>query len=457
MVKLRTRGASRFRRPAWRVLAVLCLLVPGQAWSAQPAHLKRVSIKGNSGHTDITLSLDHKVKYHFFELANPPRLVVDLTGTRGLHPDIRHSGSNEVQTVRFGEHSDGKLRVVFDLRKKAAATMRPQSGESATLVASLPTLGTKVAKQSSNLHPKKSAHDVAFKTVPKSGPVIVVVDPGHGGSDPGTTGPHGLHEKTVTLGIARILAHELNATPGIRAYLTRDSDTYVSLTKRVLIAQRHNANLFVSIHENAFHKNPSVDGGTCYALSRHGASDAEARQVAREENSRDRSIAGVDFSHYSHSLNTVLTDLFQTAAMNAETHLGEDIIRQFSKVEPIYDHKVQRANFAVLRDPMIPSVLCETAFLSNPKQARELHHRAFRAQLANAIYHGILDYLHHYATMRIAKNTSQAYVVKRGDTLSGIAAQFNVAPDRLRQANNLQGSMLQVGEHLTIPARQQSS
>jgi len=192
-------------------------------------------------------------------------------------------------------------------------------------------------------------------------------------------------------------------------------------------------------------------------LSDHGASDAEASQLAREENSHDRAIAGVDFSHYSRSLNTVLTDLFQTAAMNAETHLGKDIIRQFAKVEPIYDHAVQRANFAVLRDPMIPSVLCETAFLSNPHQARELRHSHFRSQLATAIYHGILDYLHHYSAMRIAKGASKGYVVKRGDTLSGIAAQFDVAAQRIRKANDLHGSLLQVGEHLTIPPAQQSS
>lgn len=451
------KGRLRYlMRPLWLAAMLAYLVAPEWALAGQPAQLKRVNILGRSGHTHITLSLSQAVHYHFFELSNPPRLVVDLPHTRGLHPHIAHGGSNEVKTVRMAEHKDGRLRVVFDLLKKAKVTMQPSSGRGAKLIASLPTLGPSVH---SVQHPGRTgaARAVKFQTVPKSGPVIVVVDPGHGGNDPGTSGPHGLKEKTVTLGIARILAHELNATPGIRAYLTRKSDTYVSLTKRVLIAQSHKANLFVSIHENAYPKDPAVKGGTCYALSDHGASDAEASQLAREENSHDRAIAGVDFSHYSRSLNTVLTDLFQTAAMNAETHLGSDIIRQFAKVEPIYDQSVQRANFAVLRDPMIPSVLCETAFLSNPHQARELRHRHFRARLATAIYHGILDYLHHYSTMRIAKGASKGYVVKQGDTLSGIAAQFNVAAQRIKKANDLHGSLLRVGEHLTIPPAQQSS
>ncbi len=437
-------------------LAGLCL-APGQlAWAGQSAHLQRVKVSSQNGHTRIKLALDRATKFRYFALSNPSRLVVDLSHTGDGAHKVERKGGRGVRKVRFGKKPDGRLRVVFDLAGKVPSGFKPASGKGASLVLDLAGAGAHVSKSMAQKHTQPTARTASFQAVPQAGPVVVVVDPGHGGSDDGATGPNGLHEKTATLRIAKILEKELDATPGIKAHLTRTTDKYVSLRHRVRFALDHHANLFISIHENSF-RSPSVRGGTCYALSRHGATSATARQVARTENSADHSVGGVDFSNYSHSLNTVLTDLFQTSAMNAGIHLGEAIIKEFAKVEPIYDSKVQRANFSVLRDPMIPSVLCETAFLSNPTQARKLRHHHFRTQLANAIYQGIINYLHQYSTMRIASGSPKAYVVKSGDTLSGIAAQFNVGVKRIKHANNLQSSALQVGEHLTIPPAKQIS
>lgn len=422
-----------------------------------PAHLNKVSIDSHGGATHIKLSLSHSVKFHSFELAHPARLVIDMTHANGTHPKVSRDGK-AVKAIRFGRHVNGVLRAVFVLKQKELPSVWPSSNKGATVMAILSPEKNQPAHRGSDeaqKHRRRQRKRIAaFQAVQKSGPAVVVIDPGHGGHDPGTTGPHGLHEKTVTLAIGKIVAHKLNETPGVRAYMTRHRDRYVSLVGRVLYAQRHHANVFVSIHENAYNKDPFVDGGTCFALSTHGASDAEAQQLARDENSHDRAVDGVDFKKYGHRLNSVLTDLFQTAAMQAETHLGRDIIHQFGKVEPIYDHKVQRANFAVLRDPLIPSVLCETAFLSNPRQARELHHHHFRAELADAIYKGIMRYLHHYAPMQLAQTTPGRYKVHRGDTLSGIASKFGVAQRLIKHVNHLDSDQLQVGEELTIPGQQ---
>lgn len=422
-----------------------------------PARLQHVMVQSDSGVTRIQLSLNRAVKFHYFELSHPPRLVIDMMHARNSHPSMTRKGGRAVKSVRFGRHANGMLRAVFVLKRKVAASFWPSSSEGATLMAILSREGHHSQHESGKNEKQQRERIAAFQAVQKSGPAVVVIDPGHGGKDPGTTGPHGLHEKTVTLAIGKIVARKLNHTPGVRAYMTRHRDRYVSLVGRVLFAQRHHANVFVSIHENAYNKDPAVDGGTCFALSTHGATDAEAQQLARDENAHDRAVDGVDFSKYGHRLNMVLTDLFQTAAMQAETYLGRDIIRQFGRVEPIYDRKVQRANFAVLRDPLIPSVLCETAFLSNPKQARELRHHYFRARLADAIYKGIMQYLHHYAPMQIAQSTPGHYVVHHGDTLSGIAAKFNVAIKRIKRANHLHTNQLQVGEQLTIPTGRENS
>ena len=282
--------------------------------------------------------------------------------------------------------------------------------------------------------------------------MVVEIDPGHGGSDPGTTGPHGLHEKTVTLSIGRMVYRMLNHTRHVRAYLTRHGDYYVSLHRRVVEAQDHHADIYVSIHENAYPDDPQVRGGTCYALSRHGATDAEAAQLAQEENAADPEIAGADFSHHSRMLNRVLTDLYQTSSIMAGNQLADDIIGEFARVEPVYHRTVQHANFEVLRDPMIPSVLCETAFLSNPTQARELHHRAFRHKLARAIYLGIMQYLRKHMPMEAADGKARRYVVKPGDTLSGIAERFQIPMRRLRAFNDLKRTDIQAGQTLHIPA-----
>lgn len=296
-----------------------------------------------------------------------------------------------------------------------------------------------------------AAPKALYRAAAKKGPVVVVIDPGHGGKDSGTRARSGLMEKTVVLGIAKALDAKLKATRDIHPVLTRDSDSFVTLPGRVKIAQQHHANLFISIHENAYPNDPHVDGGTCYVLSQHGATDAKAAQLAHFENSADRNVAGVHFSDSNHTLNAMLTDLYQNASIDNANDLAHDIVRQFAKVEPIYRHTPPQANFAVLRDPMIPSVLCETAFLSNPRQARKLATKKFRNQLADAIYRGIMNYFRKHPPERLQHTHGSVYTVKSGDTLSQIARRHNVSQNVLMDLNHLHTKMIKVGQKLELP------
>lgn len=297
----------------------------------------------------------------------------------------------------------------------------------------------------------KDEPEALYRAARANGPVVVVIDPGHGGHDPGTRGANGLREKDIALAIAKDLYAKLKATRSVHPVLTRDHDTFITLRQRVRIAQEHHANLFVSIHQNAYPGDRRVDGGTCYVLSQHGASDAKSAQLAQFENSSDRNVAGVHFSDTDHTLNAVLTDLYQNASIDDADALAHNIIGEFGRVGPVYRHSPPRANFAVLRDPMIPSVLCETAFLSNPHQAALLGTRHFRDQLATAMFNGIMEYFKAHPPERLQAMGGSLYTVKSGDTLSEIADREGVSENTLMSINHLHDRDLKVGQKLSLP------
>lgn len=476
----------------WRWLLTGLLAVAATSPSAWPAGVTldaaRAVQHGRATLIDFTLS--RVPRYSYFALGSPPRAVLDLqhTSNRWVKPGFPAS---VIRSVQVGRHSGGMLRVVFNLRSGSSLVGVSQDGPHDLImkIDSRFPAGRRNSSPSSRAS-VQSEPVVAAKPeqVERKSPIVVVIDPGHGGRDPGTTGPDGLQEKTVTLSIAKILYRKLAKVPNVRPVLTRYRDTYVSLRKRIAIAQDSRANLFVSIHENAYPHAPQVDGGACYILSRHGASDAKAAQLARFENSADPDLDGVHFTH-NRTLNKVLTDLFQTASINAEDHLAKDIVSKMRRVEPLYHSMPMRANFEVLRDPMIPSVLCETAFLSNPRQASELHRERFRVELATAIEQGILRYLHNYAPTRVkpgaptyeaqmtsghvlpshaasrglssvrnnaakaAKGLYRWYRVRSGDTLSRLSAVSHASVRRLMALNALHSPRLRIGQLIRIPER----
>lgn len=223
--------------------------------------------------------------------------------------------------------------------------------------------------------------------------IIVALDPGHGGEDPGAVGPTGLYEKTVVLAIARQLRDRINARPGMRAMLTRDGDFFVPLHERVRKAQRVQADLFVSIHADAFIR-PQARGASVYVLSERGATSVEARWMAQRENASDR-IGGVNVRSKDAAVARALLDMSTAAQIRDSLRLGEEVLGHIGKVGRLHKPRVEQAGFAVLKAPDIPSILVETAFISNPEEEKKLRSPAYRAQLVEALDQGIARYFAH--------------------------------------------------------------
>jgi N-acetylmuramoyl-L-alanine amidase len=221
-------------------------------------------------------------------------------------------------------------------------------------------------------------------------PILVALDPGHGGEDPGATGPRGTHEKDVVLLIARRLKKLIDSQPNMRAYLTRDNDFFVPLGVRVQKARRVKADLFVSIHADAWIK-PSARGSSVFALSQHGASSSAARWMAKRENDADL-IGGVDLGAHDKQVAKVLLDLSTGAQISDAMRVGAQILNEIGKINRLHKNTVERAGFAVLKAPDIPSILVETAFISNPEEERLLLTPKHQAKIADAILGGITNY-----------------------------------------------------------------
>ena len=220
--------------------------------------------------------------------------------------------------------------------------------------------------------------------------VVVAIDPGHGGEDPGAIGPTGLHEKDVVLAIAMLLRDRLNANPNMRAMLTRDADFFVPLHERVKKARRVQADLFVSIHADAF-MNPEARGASVFALSQGGASSSAARWMANRENAADL-IGGANINAKDESVLRALIDMSTTAQIKDSLKLGGEVLGQIGKVGKLHKGSVEQASFAVLKAPDIPSILVESAFISNPGEEAKLRDPQYRAQLVEALATGIQRY-----------------------------------------------------------------
>jgi N-acetylmuramoyl-L-alanine amidase len=304
--------------------------------------------------------------------------------------------------------------------------------------------------------------------------IVVVVDAGHGGHDPGAHGPSGTREKDVTLAISRRLIALLNEEPGMRGVLTRSDDRFLGLRERMERARSANANLFISIHADAAY-NRSAQGSTVYVLSEKAASDEASRRLAARENAA--LIGGVDLGDKDPVLASVLMDLSQNASISSSIAVGDAILGKMSRLGRLHRRTVQQAPFMVLKSPDVPSVLLETAYISNPTDERNLRSSSHQQELARAVLDGIRKYfaanppgnsLSRPATTAAAVEVSpwatgstsngsaaerpQQHVIRRGDTLSGVASLYRVSLSSLRTANRLRSDTVRVGQRLRIPA-----
>ncbi len=426
------------------LLAVLLLLTSLQAVAAEVSGFR---VWADPTKTRAVLDLNKKTSYKLFTLDNPHRVVVDMLGSSidiPLELDEEHVGL--ITGVRYGQPDDETLRVVFDLSESAelkSFLLEPTAQYSHRLVIDL---YSKSGRQKASL--VKHVSDISIP----NRDVVIAIDAGHGGEDPGAIGRNKTREKDVVLRIARELKKAIDAEPGMRAVLTRDGDYYIALRGRYEKARKARADLFVSIHADAFTKR-SVRGSSVFVLSARGASSEYARLLADSENASDL-VGGVTLADKDDMLASVLLDLSQSATREASNKVASDILRSLKRNGKTHKPHVGRANFMVLKSPDVPSVLVETAFISNPDEEKRLTEKEFQQNMARAITSGVRDYFYSSpppGTWIAANRKGSKYIVARGDTLGGIANRYSVSLNSLRKANKINGDVIHVGRELVIP------
>jgi len=427
------------------IALILCLLLPLAATAGTT--VENVRIWTENDKTRVVLDLSRSVAHKIFTLRGPDRLVVDLKEGR-LAKSLTNmpSGTGAVTSIRSAIRADGQLRVVLDLGagvRSRSFTTGPNAKYGDRLVIDLQRSGslTPVKRASEEYRPGRD--------------IVIAIDPGHGGHDPGAVGKRRTREKDVALAIGRELAHRIDAEKGMRAVLVRNSDIYIDHRERTDIARRNKADLFVSIHADAV-SDRRANGASVYALSTKGASDEAAKQLAERENA---SVGGVSLEDKDDVLASVLIDLSQNASLSASLEVGGKVIREMGKVAKLHRKSVQQAGLLVLKSPDMPSILVETAFISNPSEENKLRDKGHQGRLANAILAGIRNYYYTNPPpdTRIAANlrrepTRQVrHVITPGDTLSEIAERYNVSTAAIRAANKLSNDKIRIGQTLSIP------
>ena len=336
-------------------------------------------------HTRVVFDLTGNFEHNLFTLSDPPRVVVDLNDTRRSKAiDVNTRSTNLLSGVRSASKDGGRLRVVIDLKGKArprSFALKPDGKSGHRLVVDL---------HATNLSPTPIKTNQEARNKRKQ-QFVIALDPGHGGRDPGAIGKYGTREKDVALSVAKKMKALINRESGYRAVLTRDADRFVSLRNRVKKARRAEADIFISLHADSFHS-PNVKGASVYALSLRGASSEAARWIARKENSSDL-IGGISLDDKDDLIASVLLDLSQTATIQDSLELGSDVLKHIGKVSKLNNRKVQQAGFAVLKAPDMPSILIETAFLSNPSEEKKLRNPKHQQKLAKAVFSGIKKHL----------------------------------------------------------------
>ena len=377
---------------AW-VLCVSVLAAPvqtasGRAPSRQAAarhgvDVHAVRLWAGPDNTRIVLDLSGRAQHSLVVLGNPERVVLDVPGARLGSGARAPAAIGAIKQVRMAQRPSGELRIVFDLSHAVRAKSflaEPNRQYGYRLVIDL-------AGVSAPDTPVKVEH-----ARPDARDLIIAIDAGHGGEDPGAIGKNGTREKDVVLAIARALAQRVNSEPGMRATLTRDGDYFVPLRDRMRRARAQQADLFVSIHADAI-RDRSVDGSSVYILSPRGATDEASRWLAERENASDL-IGGVSLDDKGDVLASVLLDLSQSASLSASQVAAEQVLHQLNLVGEVRKPQVQQARFMVLKSPDIPSMLVETAYISNPQEERRLRGAAQQAKLAAAIHQGLRAYFY---------------------------------------------------------------
>jgi len=366
----------------WAGGLLLATLLPHSACGVD---VRGVRLWSGPDNTRVVVDLSGTAQHSLLILHNPERVVLDVAGAR-LAKSARTApaGAGAVKRVRMSHSPSGSLRLVLDLAQPMQAKgflSTPNAHYGYRLVVDLAGPSRAADRPIKAKHAPSDTRDL-----------IIAIDAGHGGEDPGAIGRNGTREKDVVLAIARELALKINREEGMKALLTRGGDYFVPLRDRMRRARAQQADLFVSIHADSI-RDRSIDGSSVYILSQRGATDEASRWLAERENASDL-IGGVSLEDKDNVLASVLLDLSQSAALNASQVAAERVLHRLTQAGEVRKREVQQARFVVLKSPDIPSMLVETAYISNPQEEQRLRSPAHQARLAAAIHQGVRDYFY---------------------------------------------------------------
>ncbi|AAY95972.1 AMIN domain-containing protein [Pseudomonas protegens] len=458
------------------LVAVVGLLLTALAVDAVAAtQVRSVRLWRAPDNTRLVFDLSGPVQHSVFTLTAPDRLVIDINGATLGGPLNVATANTPITAMRSAQRTPSDLRVVIDLKKAVTPksfTLAPNAQYGNRLVVDLfdnpadaapptappPTVATVPAVPVTPAEP-------AIKLPPAPAgkrDIIVVIDAGHGGEDPGASGSRGQHEKDVVLAIARELQRQVNGLKGFRAELTRTGDYFIPLRGRTEIARKKGADLFVSIHADAA-PSAAAFGASVFALSERGATSETARWLADSENRSDLigGAGNVSLDDKDRMLAGVLLDLSMTASLTSSLNVGQKVLNNIGRVTPLHKQRVEQAGFMVLKSPDIPSILVETGFISNSNEASKLATASHQQALARSISSGVRQFFQqnpppgtYIAWLRDSGKIAQGprdHRVNPGETLAMIAVRYQVSAATLRSANNLKSDELKVGQVLTIP------
>ncbi|RBP84361.1 LysM peptidoglycan-binding domain-containing protein [Marinomonas rhizomae] len=427
------------------------LILSLAACSALAAEVRDIRVAQQEGVTRLVFELSDTAEHRIFPLSNPDRIVLDISGV-DLNASVVNGlsalSSDVLMRVRYARRDSG-VRFVLDLGQAAKAK--------STVLAANGTYGPRILVELEYGARKPATIVKSLASLSKEKrDIVIAIDPGHGGKDPGALGKYNVREKDIVLSIGKELARRINAVDGFKAVLTRSTDKYLQLRDRSRVAREANADLMISIHADAFTKS-SARGASVWALSLSGKSSEMGRWLAQQENSADL-VGGISLDDKDQLLAEVLLDMSMNSTIQMSLNIGKSVLGEMKGVAVLHKNTVQQAGFVVLKSPDIPSILVETGFVSNKTEAKNLSSRTYRVKLAGSISKGVIEYFTKNApdgtlvAWKQKQHSDYVYTVSKGDTLSEIARRNQVSLSILRQANKLNNDVIWIGQKLVIPA-----
>jgi N-acetylmuramoyl-L-alanine amidase len=433
------------------VSLILTLFVSLISYAQAKSNITDIRVSPSEDTTRIVVDISKQTSYSYFTLQSPERLVVDFKDTsREFNFSKVDNSSNLIKKIRYSKAKlASDMRMVIELNKDVNAqlfALEPSAD-----------FGHRIVIDLKDLNP---APVVTNTVAPKRDKdIIIVIDAGHGGVDPGSIGPKGTYEKNITLSISKMLEKRINEEPGLRAIMTRTGDYYISPNDRPDFASKENADLLVSIHADAF-TTPQPRGGSVWVLSKGRADSELGRLLERTERNSELLGSAADIigdrdteRYFAETIFNMSMDLSRASSYD----ISNKVIKEMKKVTRMHKKIPQSASLAVLTAPETPSILVEVGFISNPQEEKNLNWRAYRQQLADSLFKSIQLFFKNAppeGTLWAQERDDQPrkHKVKSGESLSVLAKRYNVDLDSLRTANNIKGDLVRIGQTLTIPA-----